>query len=286
MMRQRLLRNDGFTLIEVMVAALILVLGATALAVVLINGQAQASGDVQESQLISAADAKIEQIRAGVQAGGFNALALATAPTAAGNAAGTIRLTWANPNSFVQNSSGCGPSNEYFEIESNYDGGTTANPPTDFMQWQNCGTDGEPLEVLSGGSVTSGSGGACSETYLTNCTVTIGSSTATVYTFVTDTYIPCDTTNTNNVCPSLNAAGTQITGCVASANFPTTTGASTLCADARRVTVVLVPTATTPAAGAKSLQRITPVYLSAVFTSATPNSGSTTPAGITVGVGL
>lgn len=279
----RLRTEAGFTLIEVLVAALILVLGAVLLGGLLISGQAQASADVQQTQLMDVADAKIEQVRSLEEAKGFDALALAVAPTPAGTGPGLVQNTWANPDSFLQPDAGCGAANLAFEIESNYDAGTTPDPPAGFMAWQNCGTDGEPLQVQSDGLVTSANGGPCSGGFLTDCTVTIGSSTATVDTYVTDTYVACDNTNPNNVCPALNSAQTEVTGCATASSFPTDGSQSTLCADARRVTVVVVPAATGTAA---HLNRITPLYLSTIFTNGVPDTGATGPVGITLGVGL
>jgi prepilin-type N-terminal cleavage/methylation domain-containing protein len=287
-MRRRVIRAEsGFTLIEVMVAALILVIGAVALATVLINGQNESASTVQESQLINVADQQIEQVRAGVAESGFDALGLRFSAgfPAVSNAA--VKRTFRDPDKFVPPGSTC------FEIASDYDNVSVtgsspyATAPTGFTPWGACGpldVDAEPLQLLStSGTLTplisvSSTVGACptgSTALVTPCTVTLtGGPTVTVYTFVTDTY-ECTTTSgtTATSCPPLSG-GAVPTTCTLSSS----TAGSTPCSDARRVTVAIVPNVN------HALSRVTPIYLSSIFTNPTPSSSGSGTLGLGVHV--
>ncbi len=341
-MRPRSLRNEGgLTLIEVMVAALVVVIGMLGLASVLIGGQNQSSSNTREAQLMNVADQQIEQVRAEVQADGFDELAMSAAPTAiptpttvpGGN-------TWANPAAFVEPASTggagtCGTVGYGFEIAANYDDISTASPgstpyssaPPGFVQWAGCPTDVEPLEVIApvsgswpvivqtmngttsecGASTSSASNVAADATptsasITSPCTVSLSNgsfhSTVTVYTFVTDTYVgddagvPCSNPGTP-LCPCVatssvgcaqqTPAAPTLEGC-SSAGFPasttTSTPYSTICADARRVTVAVVPS------GALQAGRVSPVYLSTVFTDPIVSQDQQNAVGLVLGAGL
>jgi hypothetical protein len=171
-----------------------------------------------------------------------------------------------DPNYFAPSSSGCGLSNQGYAIEANYDN-TSEGAMTGTPTWSGC-TSGsfsvmEPLEILSGGFVSP-----------TQTSVAVGSETATVDTFVTDTYVGC--TSTLGGCPTVG--GNTVSGCT----FPTSTTSSTECADARRVTVAVVPAASAPQDAAQN----SPVYISTVFTNPTPSNAPTTAIGINLGASI
>lgn len=315
MTRPRANNQAGFTLIEVMVAALIIVIAFTSLAVVFIGGQNQSSATVEESQLINVADQQIEQIRAAVNAGSFDALGSDTVPSA-DSTWSAARSTYANPNNFEFSSSssataianGTGPTACY-DINANYDNvgatGTQVSAstlgnevPSGFQPWSYCGSYGEPLvapltgsplvheSTTSGGIAVkacpltaSGAAVTAGAKIYSPCYVNEGSNVYfNVYTFVTDTYGECGTqTNSSTSCPSLNSSS-QVSGCT----FPTSTSASTPCSDARRVTVAVYP-----AQAHQQLGRATPVYISSIMTNPAPTSNQGgSPVGLTLGVGL
>lgn len=290
------MREDGFTLIEVLVAALILVVGMTAVAGVLIGASNQASAAVTESQLINVADQQIELVRTEVAASGFAALAMTAVPTAATLPSGTQRPgPFADADRWVTQGTVGGTTNAAcFQIQANYDSGTTAAPPVGFNPWSNCQSSGaEPLAVPTGttsGAIvsvaTQGSGTwtanswpppACpaAPTVVSPCTVTLSAAQqAVIYTFVTYTYSACSATNSGQAgCQTLT--NSTVTGC-ASANFPTATSASTPCGDSRRVTVAVLPLAV------HSLARQTPVYISSVFTDPAPSTAQLPAVGVQV----
>jgi prepilin-type N-terminal cleavage/methylation domain-containing protein len=319
-MRRFIKHEQGFTLIEVMVAALLLVVAFTALATVFISGQSQASANVQQAQLINVADQQLEQIRSAVTNRGFAALGMNTAPTRLSSR--VVRNTFFDPDSFVvsgANASSC------LLVATNYDSVTTgaaaATPaygvtaPAGFVQWSTCNstastsTNAEPLQVFAAGAAsptpivtvssalpqcTTGSGGAitvpCWVPLTSGCTsaattiTTVPSCAATVYAFVTDTFIGCGTSG-GVTCPSTGSSG--VVQCP-TASLPTLTTGSTTCADARRVIVAVVPNPPNQSSPNVShqLARVTPVYLSTIFTNPTPSGTSSGSAGLALNLSL
>jgi prepilin-type N-terminal cleavage/methylation domain-containing protein len=291
-MTRRLKRQDGFTLVEVLVAAIVLVLALTAVVTVVVGGQSQSSATVQEAELINIADQQIEQVRAEVAASGFSELAMSSTPTAPASpeaASNIVRNTFKNPNTFVESS--C------YEIASNYDNVNTsasAQPygtaPTGFMQWSYCGSDdGEPMAVLGSPAtalinVTTGTPSACSTassaTITVPCTISLYNGySATVYEYVTDTFVGCGASTYATTGSTCSLPSTS--GVCASSSYPTSTSpASTLCSDARRVTVAVYP------GGAGRLALPTPVFLSTVIADPTPVTSQSGALGLTLGVGL
>jgi prepilin-type N-terminal cleavage/methylation domain-containing protein len=308
----------GFTLIEVIVAALVLVLAFTALAVIFINGQNESSAAVEQSQLINVADQQIEQVRGQVNNGGFNALGLSAVPTVASQfkntdgTAATIQSTYKDPDAFTftTGTASC------FDINRNYDGASAANfateTPPAFVQWSNCSTYGEPLQTLgttamvqsgtlSSGAAVDPNGGtlpngvavhACStstsSTIYSPCFAEFNSTYVNVYTFVTDTYIGCGTGTTGTgtgvittasgaSCPAVSGAAVQVQSASPACAFPTTSAASTPCGDSRRVTV-----AADPVQVHQGLGRLTPVYISTIFTNPDPTTTSASSIGLTL----
>ncbi len=259
--------EDGFTMIEVIVAVFCLALVVGSVATLFVTGNRSSLAGQRQTALIAVADQQIEAIRNEVKTKGFAALAMSGAPSAASSATlssdGNVQL---DPNYFAVGSTGCGPSNEGFAIETNYDN-TSEGAVTGTPTWTGCTNASfaviEPLEILSGGFVTP-----------TQTNVAVGSGTATVDTYVTDTYVGC--TSTLGGCPTVS--GNTVSGC----SFPTSTASSTACADGRRVIVAVVPS---PSARQDAAQN-SPVYVSTVFTNPTPSNTPTTAIGINLGAGI
>jgi prepilin-type N-terminal cleavage/methylation domain-containing protein len=307
MIRRHLTSERGFTLIEVMVAALVLVIGMTALAGVLIGASNQATADVRQSQLINVADQQIELVRSDVQTNGFSALAMNAVPgvTTLPSGVGSTRLTtFTDPGRWVtQGVAGATSSAACFQIQGNYDSGTASLPPVGFNPWSNCQSTGaEPLAIptqtLSGTIVSvnaQGSGAWVAGTWpppacpaapavASPCTVTLSSTVrVAVYTFVTYTYSACSAANTSSIaqasCPTLTNGTVSSCGSTTSP-FPTAVSASTPCGDSRRVTVAVVPVET------HALARQTPVYISTLFTNPNPSTSGAPQLGLHVQVTL
>ena len=270
--------EEGFTLIEVLVAALMLVLVVSAATVLFADGTDTAVASQRQSQLISVADQQIEMIRQEVKTEGFNELAMNATPSALPSAyaytsySSTIDT---DPNSFVVAKSGCGGSSEEYKIEANYDN-TSEGQPVDpqntaqnaSLPWSNCDSGAEPLEIIPSTSLA----------FITpQQTVTVGTDTAIVDTYVTDTYVGCNSNFSG--CPVTTGGSIAC----ASASFPTvTTPSSTTCSDARRVIVAVVLNRH----GRYNLGPSAPVYVSTVFTNPTPSNTPTNSIGINIGVQL
>jgi prepilin-type N-terminal cleavage/methylation domain-containing protein len=288
----RVIRSqDGFTLVEVLVATLVLVLALVAMVGILIGGQSQSAASVQEAQLINIADQQIEHIRAAVATSGFSELAMSSAPSAPSSpesSSNIVHSTFKNPNTFVEGS--C------YEVASNYDNVNTSassqpygTAPSGFVQWSYCGSDdGEPLAVLGSPATAlinvTGTASACNTNTTTAitvpCTVSLYNGyTATVYAYVTDTFVGCGASSYSSTGNSCSLPSTS--GVCASGSYPTSTAtASTACSEARRVTVVVYP------GGGGRLTRATPVFLSTIVTDPTPVTSQSGSLGLTLGIGL
>lgn len=270
--------EDGFTLIEVLMAALILVFVISAATVMFADGNDTSVASQRESQLIGVADQQIEAIRQKVKTEGFNELAMNTTPSNLPSAyaytsyASTIDT---DPNTFAVAKSGCGASNEEYKIEANYDN-TAEGAPVDpqntsqsaSLPWSSCDSGAEPLEIVPSTSLA----------FVTpQQTVSVGTDTAIIDTYVTDTYVGCN--NNFSGCPATTSGSI---GC-GSANFPTVASpSSTTCSDARRVIVAVVMNRH----GRYNIGPSAPVYVSAVFTNPTPSNEPTNSLGINLGVQL
>jgi prepilin-type N-terminal cleavage/methylation domain-containing protein len=309
-MKWRMFKSQqGFTLIEVMVAALVIVLGMTALAGVFTGAQSEASADVQQNQLINIADSQIEQLSASASSHGFDAVGVML-PGGEGISSfsplssATIRNTWLDPEKFVEG--GC------FEIANNYDdvtaGSSASAPygtaPAGFTPWSNCSnTHSEPLQTFSGGGgLVQWSGSpvaACNMGASTVVTVpcyqnlssacpasgsysitSVPACAVTVYAFITDTYVGCEASATNTpaaICPTVTDGTVQAVTTGTSSCLTTSAVASNSCADARRITVAVVPNVSHTDA------RVTPVYLSTVLTNPAPSTSQAGSVGLTLG---
>ncbi len=268
--------EEGFTVIEIVVAALMLALITGAGGSLFINGSQTSVTAQRQSQLISVADQQIEAIRQKVKTQGFNLLAMSTTPVALASSNTSYSATLqTDPNFFVSRVSTCGASGSGYAIEANYSN-TAENYPVvpgtstaGLLPWSGCTNTSsqiaEPLEILSSGFVTP------------QQAVTVGTGTATVDTYVTDTYVGCNSGGYGG-CPTTTG---NLVGCTAASSWPTNT-ASTACGDARRVTVAVVlnnngNNATGPNA---------PVYVSTTFTNPTPSNEPTSPLGLTLGLNI
>jgi prepilin-type N-terminal cleavage/methylation domain-containing protein len=275
MSRRAVAAEQGFTLIEVMMAAVMLVVIVSATTVLFIHGNDSSLASERNSQLISVADQQIETIRQEVKTMGFNALAMTSAPVTTGSNT-TLAFnsnTYTNPNHFVSSGTGCGAMNQGYAIEANYND-VTAGAAPGVIPWTGCTNTStapamvaEPLEILTGGFVTP-----------LQSNITVGSDTATVYTYVTDTYVGCTTAagSTAGTCPT--TSGNVVSGCT----WPATTSTSTTCADARRVIVAVVLNNH----GSYVIGQSSPVYVSTIFTSPTPANAPNASIGLTLGLQL
>jgi type II secretory pathway pseudopilin PulG len=275
----RMRAEDGFGLIEVLVAALmlgVLVIGASGLLVTGENGSAAA---VTNTQLVAVAEQQLQTIADEVKTQGFAALAMSTAPShTPSSPLVSDATTQSLPSYFVDagtENGGCGVDNVGFDIEEDWDD-TSAGVASGVNPWSGCTHTStviaEPLEVISGGFVPAA-----------GQTVSVGGRTATVYTYVTDTYVGCVNNSTNTAsCPTTDATTGLVSGCTTAASWPSSINASTPCADARRVTVAVVP-----ASSARlNVGRLSPVYESTVFTAPTPSNAPSGTLGLTLGLQL
>lgn len=223
----------GFTLIEVCVAMLVMLLVIGGMATSFVQNSDSALAGQRQAQLLGVAQQQIEKIRNTVSRYGFSALALTAKPAAPSDA--TLPTSPTDPNDFIQNWSSASPS---YLIETNYNQTTSG-------QISNAPSTGEPLAIdTTNGQVAPKVTG-----------VAAGSGTATVYSYVTQASIPCNTT--------------VLGGCAA--------------ADARRVIVAVLldnPTSS------KSIGPNTPVYVSTLFSNPIPSNQPSSATGLRLGLNI
>ncbi len=249
--RARAITDDdaGFTMIEVVVAAFCVALIIGASATLFVTGNNTSLASQRQSAVIAVADQQIEQIRQAVKTNGFSALAMSAAPAAGSSVtlpysgAPGAAVTRTDPNYFATTKTGCGASNAELTIEANYDntneGTATSNEPT----FSGCDAGAEPLIIQSGGIVTPSQ------------SVSVGSETATVDSFVTQTNLGCNT--------SLGSGGCSN--------------------DARRVVVAVKLNQINTSSGAGPAA---PTYISTIFTNPIPTNAPNSSVGITLGLGI
>lgn len=243
--------EDGFSLIEVIVAAALAVIVIGASADLFVQSNDSSLSSQRQAQLIAVADQQIEHIREQVKtnSGGFSALAMRSAPNAGTSSTLSYSsATHTDPNDFVSSASGCGSSNAGYLIEANYDS-STEGTAAGVAPWSGCAAGAEPLLVQSGGIVTP------------KQTVGYGSGTATVYEYVTETYVGCGDATVN---PSLAACGASTAG------------------DARRLIVAVLP----DGVGGFDKGPNSPQYVSTIFTNPVPSNQVNTSIGLTLGVNI
>jgi type II secretory pathway pseudopilin PulG len=241
--------QEGFTLIEVLVAAFLTLVILGAMVASLAAGQNGSYAAQRESELVEAANQQLESVRQLVKLDGFSALALSSLPAAASSA--TLKFhstTPLDPNSFVTT---CGATDAY-EIEANYDStgsGLVSTLPAEAP----CATAGlEPL--ITGGQLSPAP-----------TAVTIGGMTVNLYEYVTETSVGCNSSFGNGSCTD-DARRVIVAAVDAQAQADCSS-------------------ATTPNLCAQSGDA--PVYLSTIFTNPTPsNANFDSSVGITLGVQL
>jgi type II secretory pathway pseudopilin PulG len=250
----------GLTLVEVVVAAMLATIVIGASAALFATADNSALGTQRQAQLLAVANQQIEKIRDQVKTNtsGFSALAMSCDPSSAacvpvpsGGSGAQLSYNsnvYTDPNHWVSSSSGCGANNEGYLIESNWDS-SDEGPVSSVAPWTGCPTGGEPLLVSAGGIVTPYQ------------TVTVGTGTATVYEYVTETYVGCAGSSVNS---SLSACGSSTNS------------------DARRLIVAVVPN------NAGSLDRgvNSPQYMSTIFTNPVPSNQVNTSIGLSLGLSL
>jgi prepilin-type N-terminal cleavage/methylation domain-containing protein len=236
----------GFTIIEVMVAMMVtlIVIGAAATGFVR-NNDASLSSQ-RQGQLVSVAQQQIENVRSIVSRYGFSTLAMKAKPSAPTDCSGqcttaTLPTSPTDPDDFILGYSSGSPS---YLIEQNYNststGEVTSVPST-----------GEPLEIdTTNGQVTPKTTG-----------VAVGSGTATVYTYVTQATVPCNS----------GSVGSGGLGLACSAD------------DVRRVTVAVL---LDNPSGSKAIGPNTPVYMSTVFSNPIPSNQPTSASGLRLGLNI
>jgi prepilin-type N-terminal cleavage/methylation domain-containing protein len=269
--------EHGFSLIEVLVAALILAAVVGGGVTLLIDGGNSAVAAQRDSQLISVADQQIETIREEVKTKGFDELAMSALPGTASNATLPYSsTTYADPNHFVSSGTGtCGTYNTGYDIEANYDN-SSSGLASGVTPWSGCTAGAEPLEVIP--AVTPYVAGFVSPG---PTTVSLGSTgqTVTVDEYVTDTYVGCGGSTASITCPT-TTTGSVV--CPTTIGWPSSTASSTTCADARRLIVAVIPSST----GRYDVGQTSPVYVSTIFTNPSPSNSASGTLGLTLGLQL
>jgi len=223
--------ESGLTLIEVMITLLIslIVVGASADLFVQSNTSALANG--RQVTLLSIAQSQIEKVRQAVSQNGFGALAMTSIPTKAG-----LDSDPSNPTDFITSDL------LHWEVEENYQ-----SPGTVLVT--------EPLVQSASGAVTP-----------IQPNVTVGSTTATVYTFVTQVTDVCQGSTPGGLC----------TGATGGATGTTDT-------DVRRVIVAVQLNAL---GTRKDVGPNTPEYLSTVIANPVPSDQVNAANGLRLGVNV
>jgi type II secretory pathway pseudopilin PulG len=238
-------REEGFLMIEVVVATLCLALLVAAIATLFVTGNRGSLAGQRESALVGVAQRQIETIRDKLKANGnFSSLAMSAAPAAGSTAtlSGNANVH-TDPNYFVTSKSTCGTSGAELAIEANYDNSSQGTSTGSEPQFSGCDSGYEPLIEASGGIVTPSQ------------TVTVGTGTATVDSYVTQTNVGCNSSLGSGSCTN----------------------------DARRVTVAV---AYTNSSGRLNTAPNSPLWISTIFTNPTPSNAPNSSIGITLGLSI
>jgi prepilin-type N-terminal cleavage/methylation domain-containing protein len=192
--------QQGFTMIEVMIAMFISIISIGAIGELFVNGNKNSLADQNQLSVQAALQQQIENVRELVTRYGFSGLAMTASP-ASGTSA-TVAGVYTDPNYFVQTS---GSSCPCYLIESNYDNtaeGLVSTTPS----------SGEPLLINGSGGITGGQvvpvqclDVSTGSTYSTPCATSVpsGDRWATVYTYITQSSIAgCNTSGLGSGCAS------------------------------------------------------------------------------------
>jgi hypothetical protein len=247
------------TLVEVIVAAALATLVIGASAMLFATADKSALGSQRGAQLLAVANQQIEKIREEVKtnASGFSGLSMscdpsssACVPVPSSGVNGTLSYNshvYTDPNHWISGSQNCGSNSEGYLIESNWDS-SAEGALGSVAAWTGCAAGAEPL--LVGGGIV-----------VPYQTVTVGSGTASVYEYVTDTYVGCAGSSVNS---SLSACGSATNN------------------DARRLIVAVVPNN----GGSLNSGVNSPQYMSTVFSNPVPSNQVNTTLGLTLGLSL
>lgn len=252
----RVSSEEGFTLIEVMVAVACLALVLTAATTIFFAANNGSVADQRRAEEINVADQAIENIREQLKtSSSFANLAMTTLPSGGSNTTIDNGTVDTDPNDFVTSCSSA-PSGKGYLIESDWDGTTSGTIAPGVGSWSTvgCPSGAEPLVVSSSGFVSASQ------------SVTIGSASGTEYTYVTDTNVGC-------------YAG--LGSCYSGGSY---------LGDAKRVIVAIVLNnggSHNSGSGANyRLGQNSPVYVSTIFTNPVPSNQSNQSVGITLGLQL
>jgi type II secretory pathway pseudopilin PulG len=236
-------REEGFLMIEVIVGAFCLALLVAAIATLFVTGNRGSLAAQRQSAMLAVADQQIETIRDKLKANGnFSALAMSALPSSGSSATLSYDSnTHTDPNYFVTSKSTCGSGAE-LAIETNYDDSSQGTATGGEAPFTGCDSGYEPLITATGGIVTPSQ------------TVSVGTETATVDSYVTETFVGCNTLLQPGV------------GCTN---------------DARRVTVAV---AFNNSSGRSDTAPNSPIYVSTIFTNPVPSNAPNSSIGITLGL--
>lgn len=169
-------RQDGFTLIELVIAMAVALVGLGAITIGLVGASNSVSAGNHQAQLVSIVQSQLEAVRQDEAVYGFADMFLNAPP---GSRDASVPTNPTNPNDYVNPT----PSPSTFWIEENYNN-NTGSPSANVA----AGTPsiGEPLITGTGTASLPG-------VQQVNRTVPAGGGgTATVYTFITQVYEACN----------------------------------------------------------------------------------------------
>jgi type II secretory pathway pseudopilin PulG len=241
------------TLIEVVAAALLLALIVGAVALQFVGGSNNSLASQRQSALLQVADQQIEKIRQAVKTNqyGFAALTMQQAPVGTtGNTLPSQPAVHTNPNDFVDSCGG-------YQIQKNYN--NTSEGLETVPQWTGCPAGVEPFSVWSAASGIPQSASLIGPPG----SVPVGSGTANVYAYVT---------NTNLGCADLSGSG----------------GTANCTGDARRVVVAVCYASSNGTCQGRPYDAspTTPVFVTTMFANPVPSNQPNGRSGVFLGVQL
>jgi hypothetical protein len=262
----------GFMLIEVMIAAFLAATIVGALALLLAHANDATLGDQRMISAQSVAEQRIEQVReVASSAYGFDAVALSSQP-AEGSDAG-VPTDPTDPNDFVEHA---GTAQAAYLIENNWngtgegtvDGGTSY---AEDLQVQSTGLDpSDPACATTAAIAPVVYADLVTGTF--SCTQPATHPYATIFTYITQASVGCNTATANGFTSCTNGSGVP--------------------GDARRVIVAaLLNTAVPNTSGPNTYGSLThgpeyPTYVSTVITNPVPSNQANQVNGLRIGVNL